>query len=167
MTDRPWNGPPPGPDDDPVRFTDWLASVRRRYGYHLRRIGVAVGVVTGVALVGLVGWVVATTHLGVGCDQPGSPTVALDHEYRDGTVRIRHDGGDTFHESALEQLEVRVDGRLVATPLLPFEPNDRVTVHDVPAGAEVRIVAVWTDQYAENTCGPKREQVAAFEVGTD
>lgn len=168
MADRPWNRSPEDGDSDrePVTLGDWLRSLRRRYGTLRRPLGIAAVTVVGLVVVAAVGWLLLTTFvLGGGCLQPGPPAAAVETGHQGGTLTIRHDGGDAFTSHTVERVEVLVDGRLVASPLLPFEDGDRITVHDVPRGSRIRIVAVLSEEYREATCSSsKREVIAAFGI---
>jgi hypothetical protein len=164
MPDRPWNRSGTGDREEPVYLSDWLRSLRERYGRYVPSSVAVAALVLGLAAVVGAGWFAWHAFVGIGCIQTGPPVADFDHEYRDSKLTIRHDGGDTYDGGMVERVEFLVDGRRVASPLLPFEAGDRVTVHDVPPGSRVRIVAVLSDDYAESACTSKRKSIVAFTV---
>ncbi len=61
------------------------------------------------------------------------------HDAGDGTVTVRHRGGDRFTTENTDRIEVRVDGE-VRTSVSTFEPDDTVTV---PGSPDETVRLVW------------------------
>lgn len=134
-SDRPWNR------DEPQPTADESADDADNDSGALARQAAALAVGLGGPLVVVGGLVLLSTIASMGCGcQQVAPAVAIDWTCEDGSVELTHDGGDRITTDYTEYLEVRADGKAVATVGLPFEAGDTARVDELEPGETVRLV---------------------------